>query len=138
MKCCNCGGEHSAAYKGCEAHKRAVQVQNVRMKEKITYAEAIKKVDFKTRNNLGPRVGLVPVIQYPAQNVVHKCCKVNENTLIVEKKIFIAFMVEVIYCTAQTDSRTARIKIILKAAEKYLGEEGLTTDSSNEMLRTEV
>ncbi len=34
---------NSAAYKGCEAHKRAVQVQNVRMKEKITYAEAIKK-----------------------------------------------------------------------------------------------
>lgn len=126
IKCCNCGGEHSAAYKGCEAHK------------KITYAEAIKKGDFKTRNSLGPRVGLVPVIQNPAQNIVHKCCKVNENTLIVEKKTFIAFMVEVINCTAQTDSRTARIKIILKAAEKYLGEEGLTTDSINEMLRTEV
>lgn len=92
----------------------------------------------QTRNHLGPMVGLVPVIQNPAQNVVHKCCKVNENTLIVEKKKCIAFMVEVINCTAQTDSRTARIKIILKAAEKYLGEEGLTTDSIKEMLRTEV
>lgn len=73
------------------------------------------------------------MIQNPAQNVVHKCFKVNETTLIVGKKIFIAFMAEVINCTAQTDSRTARIKIILKAAEKYLGEEGLTTDSINDM-----
>lgn len=33
--------ENSDAYKGCEAHKRAMQVQNVRMKEKITSGEAI-------------------------------------------------------------------------------------------------
>lgn len=63
------GGEHSAAYKGCEVHKRAVQVQNVRMKERISCAEAIKKVDFKTRSNLGPRIGLAPVIQNPSQKL---------------------------------------------------------------------
>lgn len=63
MICCNCGGEHSAAYKGCEAHKRAVQVQSVRVKEKITYAEAVRKVETTTR----PRP--VSEIQYPGQNV---------------------------------------------------------------------
>lgn len=47
MKCCNCGGEHSAAYKGCEAHKRAVQVQNVRMKEKLHMLKQSKKLTLK-------------------------------------------------------------------------------------------
>ncbi|MGL4647017.1 MAG: hypothetical protein ACRCVL_08025, partial [Cetobacterium sp.] len=39
LKCCNCGGEHSAAYRGCEASKRAMEVQRVRSLQRITYAE---------------------------------------------------------------------------------------------------
>lgn len=43
-KCCNCGGEHSAVYGSCEVRKDAIKVQNVRMEEGISYAEALKKV----------------------------------------------------------------------------------------------
>lgn len=47
IKCCNCGGEHSATYKGCEAHKRAAEVQRIRVEGKMTYAEAIKETKTK-------------------------------------------------------------------------------------------
>lgn len=44
-KCCNCGGAHSAAYWGCEVMRRETEINNVKMKSKVTYAEAVKRVD---------------------------------------------------------------------------------------------
>ena len=44
QSCCNCGGEHSSAYRGCEVSKKAEEVQRVRVAQGIGYAEAIKKV----------------------------------------------------------------------------------------------
>ena len=122
----NCG-EHSAAYKGCIAHKRAIKVQIVKVKGNITYAEAIRKVDYNrpTKSSASPKVS--QVVQAPSQRVVQKCCKVSEKTLVGDKEKSVAFMVEVINCTAQTDSKTVRIKIIIKAGEKYL--EGRRNDS---------
>lgn len=43
-KCCNCGGAHSVAYGGCAMMKEAVQVQHIRVGQKVSYAEAVKKV----------------------------------------------------------------------------------------------
>lgn len=37
-------GEHSAGYGGCQVRKNAAMVQNVKISEGITYAEAIKRV----------------------------------------------------------------------------------------------
>lgn len=54
IKCCNCGGEHSAAYKGCEAHKRAAEVQRIRVEGKLTYAEAIKETNTKRSMIVSP------------------------------------------------------------------------------------
>lgn len=135
IKCCNCGGEHSAAYKGCEMHKRAVQVQNVKVKESITYAEAIKKVDEGNQEKSRVKVGMAPVDVPPNQvQTIQKCCKVSEDTLIVDKKNFIAFMVEVVNCSAQVTSRSDRIKIIKKAAGKYLDIHDLSVDSIHNMV----
>ena len=44
FKCNNCGGDHSAAYKGCPKYKEAVDVQRIRVENKISYAEAARKV----------------------------------------------------------------------------------------------
>lgn len=41
LKCSNCGGNHSAAYKGCPKYKQAVEVQRVRVENKISYKEAV-------------------------------------------------------------------------------------------------
>lgn len=43
-KCCNCGGDHSAGYDGCQVRKEAMKIQNVKISEGLTYAEAIKRV----------------------------------------------------------------------------------------------
>lgn len=44
----------------------------------------------------------------------------RENELIADKVSFITYMAEVVNCSAQTESRTEKIKIIFKAVEKYL------------------
>lgn len=51
--------------------------------------------------------------------------KIPEEAMIVNKKRFVLFMVEVINCTAQTERRTEKIQIIVKAAERFLDIKGL-------------
>ncbi|XP_059813909.1 uncharacterized protein LOC132385715 [Hypanus sabinus] len=41
-KCCNCGGAHNVAYSGCEVMRREIKIQEIRVKRKITYAEAVR------------------------------------------------------------------------------------------------
>lgn len=122
-KCCNCGGEHSAAYKGCEAHKRAAQVQRVRVEEKLTYAEAIKKVKSGQNENIvrqqpmnkeAERTRSRDPRSYPEK----RCA--TDMTMSIDKVKFVAFLAYVINCSAKSESRTERIEIIIRAAEKYL------------------
>jgi len=51
---------------------------------------------------------------------------------------FVSFMAEVINCSAQSESRTERIKIIIRAAERYLNVGGVTLENVNDMLKTKV
>lgn len=44
LKCCKCGGQHNVAYGGCEARKKAAEIQQIRIVKPINYAEAIKSV----------------------------------------------------------------------------------------------
>lgn len=119
VKCCNCGGAHSAAYKGCQAHKRAAEVQRVKIEEKVTYAEAIKKVDEKRKLETDQRP--------QEQNQITTCQHNKEVQKPIGKKDiqvnsvkFLAFLAEVINCTALTDKKSEKIKIIVKAAQKHL------------------
>lgn len=109
--------------------KRAVQVQNVKVKEKITYAEAIRKVKTDNNNNR-PRTA----VTLPPVQSAHTCRNITKDTLIVEKKKFVAFMVEIVNCSAQTSSRTERIEIIAKAAEKYLDVDEMSVKLINAIL----
>lgn len=54
--------------------------------------------------------------------------------LIMSKNEFVSFMVEVINCSAQTERKTGKIEIIVKAAEKYLGIKGLSFEVVEEIL----
>lgn len=47
-------------------------------------------------------------------------------------------MVEIINCSAQTTSRTERIKMIVKAAEKYLGIKGMDWETVRDNLSTDI
>lgn len=48
--------------------------------------------------------------------------------------MFVLFMVVVVNCSAQTEKKTEKIKIIVKAAEKYLGIKGLVWEEVEEQL----
>lgn len=52
-KCCNCGGGHSAAYWGCEVMRRETEIQSVKRKDRVPFAEAIKRVKQTKRINEG-------------------------------------------------------------------------------------
>lgn len=50
-KGCNCGGEHSVAYWGCEAMRREITVQRIKVSGKVSYAEAVKRA--RQENGIG-------------------------------------------------------------------------------------
>lgn len=122
-KCCNCGGDHSVAYGGCEVRKRVIEVQNERAKRNITYAEAVKVVD--TRNKEKEREREVQK-ERRSEETSEMEGRITEETMIVSKVNFLLFIAEVINCTAQTEKKTAKIQIIVKAAERFLGVKDIT------------
>lgn len=109
LKCCNCGGEHSSAYRGCEASKKAAEdcrMQKIRISQGVSYAEAAKVVS-----------GSIQVTkQNDAKNKdaekCKRCDKLKEETLLVSKNDFVLFMADIMNCSAQASSRNERIKII--------------------------
>jgi hypothetical protein len=132
LKCCNCGGEHSSAYRGCEVSKRQAEVQRVKVVQGISYAEAAKTVS-------GIRT-MAKQTEIKNKNIdmCQKCDKLKEETLIVSKNDFVLFMAEIINCSAQTKSRNERIKIIVKSAEKYLDVKGLLWETIRDILNEEI
>ncbi|XP_063960650.1 uncharacterized protein LOC129267840 [Lytechinus pictus] len=48
-KCFRCGDKHSPAYQGCKIYIEAKQIQKVKLKENITYAQATRV--YRTQNN---------------------------------------------------------------------------------------
>ncbi len=130
-KCCNCGGDHSAGYGGCKVRKHAAQVQNVRIQEGLTYSEALKKVG----KNLESGEKSKEIIQQKTEMAKEKT---KEKFGIKNNVAFVTFMAEVVNCSAQTESRTERIRIIIKAAEKYLEIEGISVDMINVKLKMQT
>lgn len=61
--------------------------------------------------------------------------KTKENYEIKNKVACVTFIAEVVNCSAQTESRTERIKIIIKAAKNYLEFEGISVEMISEKLK---
>lgn len=89
-----------------------MKVQNVRAAEGISYTEALKNVK-----------------QTP------KAIESKENEVSFDKVSFVTFIAEVVNCSPQTESRTERIKIIIRAAGKYLELEDVTVEIINDRLK---
>lgn len=116
LKCCNCGGEHSSAYRGCTVSKRAEEVQKVKIQTGVSFAEAARKIPAQSTVQVN-KTAAVEACSSACQG----CSKIKEDTLLMRKDDFVLFMVEIINCTAQVERKTEKIKIIVKAAQKYLG-----------------
>ena len=46
MKCSNCGGSHSAGFKGCPVFMKDQEIKEFGHQKKITYAEATKQINL--------------------------------------------------------------------------------------------
>lgn len=97
------------------------------MTEGISYADAIKRV----KSSEAPKINESTSVK--TQNQKNQC-RINKDSLVVDKIKFVTFVAEVINCSAQTTSRTERIKIIIRAAEKYLDIRETTVESVKEAL----
>lgn len=122
VKCCNCGGNHNVAYGGCEVRKKAVEVQQEKSKNNRTYAEAVRAVNDRYRQSGTERVEYGKISEGTGRMDEGR---IPEDAMIVTKRNFVLFMVEVINCTAQTERRTEKLQIIVKAAERFLDIRGL-------------
>lgn len=112
IKRCNCGGNHTAAYRGCEVWKKAVEVQKVKSNQKITYPEAVK-ICNKERG--------IEDIDMTKEGTGSG----QENTGIVMDRI-VLFLAYVINCSEQAKTKTEKIKIIVKAAAKFFNMKDLS------------
>lgn len=113
-KCSNCGGNHSVAYWGCEVLKKEVEVQQIRVKEKISYAEAVKMVGENKKHKEGG---------CSKEQVVGR--KQQDEKAWVEKRKMVTFIAGVINATYEIKSKTERIQVIVKAAVHHLDMIGL-------------
>ncbi len=129
-KCCNCGGPHSAAYLGCIAQKQAVEAIKYKSEYNVSYAQAVKKVQNEKGNRMS--YGGSNAIETPNRETERYKPDVDASMLMVSKVSFIAFIAEVINCTAQTNKRTEKLKIIISAAARQLG----ITEISIEKIQT--
>lgn len=113
-KCCNCGGNHSVAFWGCEVMKKEVKVQQIKLKENISYVEAVKRTEQEKKNQSGESTKRVSREDHQEKKEKWE-----------EKKKIVTFIAGVINATAEVRSKTERIQIIVKAAIHHLDMAGL-------------
>lgn len=127
-KCCNCGGNHSVAYWGCEVLKKEVEVQQIRLKEKVSYADAVKLAGKDNQNKEGRgNIEQGKVNEQQDKKIAWK-----------EKKKLVTFIAGVINATFEIKSKTERIQVIVKAAEHHLDMIGLKWEEINDELRMQA
>lgn len=112
MCCPNCGENHSSAYKGCRMYATAVEVQKVRTIDKISYAEAVRRV-----KNAGP--GRLPQ-QPPAPRA--QVTSTPSDNFVIKKMDLLAFISDVIseLKFSRVVNKSDVVQLVSKAAIKYL------------------
>ncbi len=111
IKCCNCGGGHSAAYAGCPVQQEAREVQKVKTVQNLIYAEATRKVkgigETKSANVQGIRV------EFYTQKGVNPARNESDLQIMMNKTDFVAFICAVINGTSQVERKSDKLKIIV-------------------------
>lgn len=103
--------------------RRETEINNEKMKSKITYAEAVKRVKQSRssgrsiRGEAATEKGWIMTQEFVKER--------GEKREWVEKRDLVIFIAGVINATAEVKSKTDRIQIIAKAAIQHLGMGGL-------------
>ena len=114
-RCCNCGGDHTAAYGGCPARRKAVVVQQVRAAKNLSYAEAVKEVEKESKEK-------------------EKSQSNRQGEITIKSEQLVLFIAYVINCTEQAKHKSEKIKIIVKAAARFLNLRNLSWEKISDDL----
>ncbi|XP_060763851.1 uncharacterized protein LOC132872786 isoform X2 [Neoarius graeffei] len=80
LKCCNCGGQHSAAYGGCERQKEAKEVQKYKVTYHVSYADALKEINkAKKDTNANRNVSPSKQVSWTPISYAHSSSSVRQN-----------------------------------------------------------
>jgi len=115
-KCSNCDGDHAAGYYGCEHFVQARRVQVVKDQNKVTYAEAVQRVNRESGNG---GTGDRPVLGCKVSVPILPSASTSEM-LIFSKESFLSFVSDVLVGAKKAANRSDVIRLVVGAAERYL------------------
>ena len=87
--------------------ERQIEVTRARVVQRVSYCEAVKKVEEN-----GSRLSSI-FVPVQRDRVMNELC--------FSKVVFLAFIATVINCTAEMESESQKIDVVVATAEKYLG-----------------
>lgn len=64
--CCNCGGQHMVTYGGCEVWKKAVEIEQIKVINNISYTKATIRV--KKPKDVSGKVQIRPIPEQTDRN----------------------------------------------------------------------
>lgn len=111
------GGEHGAGFYGCERFVQAKRVQEVRELNKVSYAEAVKRVDRESGNGRSCTRAVVGC-QLNASNLQSA---LPSDMLTLTKEAFLSFVSDVLVGAKKAANRSDIIRLVVGAAERFLG-----------------
>lgn len=117
---------------------RLVAVQ--RLKEQLNYKKSKPSQGYRTqtqrRESLWYQQCTIGTTVSVSSNApCQSCSKIKDDTLLIGKEAFLLFLADVINCAAQAKGNTERIKIIVRAAGRYLGVANVTWEEITEELK---
>jgi predicted transcriptional regulator len=106
---------HGAGDQKCPVQDRQVEVSRVTVVQKLSYAEAMKKVEEDGSMGRDPEKSGVSSRSVPVQRD-----RPTSEMCFIKMGVF-AFIAMVINFTAGTESKSQKIDVVVAAAERYLG-----------------
>ena len=114
VMCINCRGAHGAGDQECPVRERQVEGSRDRVVQRLSYAEAVKKVEQDLVKGEGSERSGVSSRSVPVQ-------RDGPTSDICFSKIgLLAFIVMVINCTAGMERKSQKIEFVVAAAERYV------------------
>ena len=106
--CLHCGGNHKAGAKQCERRIKESKIERTRVKSKISYAEATRRV--REEKGTGRK-------EPDRSGTVGK----QRESLIMDRRRFLPFISMVLNCASEIETKSERIKMVVHAAKEILG-----------------
>ena len=136
-KCCNCGQNHSAGYKGCEEFLKAKKIREYSFSQKISYAEATKQI--RTATDTSNIINQEENVQQKSNNEDQIVTKVFEKVQSHTKKNEEA-IIEKVVDQLQTQSKNDEKQFIDQIFEQFQSKtsdyEEIITDKITEKIKS--